>query len=261
MSKFWNFVPVSDEEVELRVEGEIIDDSWAWIYDWFGDPYASPNQFRQALAEHKGKNVTVWIDSWGGDVFAGMGIYNALLEHRGKKTVKVEKAVSAGHLIAMAGDVIHMMPGGIMMMHNVWGAVVGEAKDMRHTADVYDEIKEAILNVYERKTGKDRSELSRMMDEETWMSAKKAVADGFADDVLHMDTEQSANASAFSFSRLAIQNSATAAMQKFFEKWQEKQTSNKDQAPEVTPANNRISDIKMRVSVRERQNRRYAHNG
>lgn len=253
MPRFWNFKNISESEVELRVEGEIVDDSWAWIYDWFGDPYTSPNQFRQALSEHKGKDIVVWIDSWGGDVFAGMGILNALLEHKGKKIVKVEKAVSAGHLISMAGDEIWMMPGGIMMMHNVWGDVRGEAKDLRHAADVYDEIKEAIVNVYERKTGKERDELSRLMDEETWMSAKKAVAEGFATGILHTETEQGENASAFSFSRMAIQNSATAAMQRFFEKWQEKQGTD----PEVTPEN-RINNIKMRIAVREKQNRRNA---
>src|SRR5690606_37832031 len=104
------------EEVELRISGEIMSDDDSWFYDWFGIPNASPNKFRKALSAHKGKNITVWIDSWGGDVFAGVGIYNALKQHKGKVKVIVDgKAVSAGHLIAMSGDEIWMSPGSIGM--------------------------------------------------------------------------------------------------------------------------------------------------
>lgn len=261
MPNFWSFKNLSDEESELRIEGEIIDDSWAWIYEWFDEPYASPNKFRKSLAEHKGKNITVWIDSWGGDVFAGVGIYNALKEHKGKVTVKVDgKAVSAGSLIAMAGDEVLMSPGSILMIHNPWSKAVGESKDMRHTADVLDEVKEAILNIYKTKVDKSREEIAQMMDNEEWMSARKAVAEGFADGILHLESEESISAS-YSVSRIAVMNSATAAMQKFFEQWQKMQAGNgggnpTPAEPEETPSN-RIFDIQRRVSVREKSHRRY----
>lgn len=249
--KFWNFVNQSEEEAELRIDGEIVSDDHAWIYEWFGIVVASPNAFRAALSEHKGKNITVWIDSWGGDVFAGVGIYNALKEHKGKVTVKVDgKAVSAGSIIAMAGDPgqIWMTPGSIIMAHNPWSRARGEAKDMRHTADVLDEVKEAILNIYELRTGRTRQELSDMMDCETWMSAQTAVAKGFADGILYAEeTEPVQNA--YILSGLAIQNSASDVMQKFFEVWQ------KQNPPEADPP--RVCDIKRRVSVREKSLRRY----
>ena len=261
---FWNFKNLSDDESELRIEGEIIDDSWAWIYEWFDEPYAAPNSFRKALAEHKGKNITVWIDSWGGDVFAAAGIYNALKEHKGKVTVKIDgKAVSAGSVIAMAGDEILMSPASIMMIHNPWTWTSGEAKDMRHAADVLDEVKATILNVYQGRTGRTREELSKLMDEESWMSAQKAVNEGFVDGMLYMqpeDTDPVLNS--FSISRLAIQNSAQSAMQRFYEQWQKLQ-QNKEPAkptpqdPEESPANSRVFDIKKRVSVREKSLRRY----
>ena len=239
--------------MELRIEGEIVSDDFAWIYEWFGDPYSSPNKFRQALAEHKEKNITVWIDSWGGDVFAGAGIYNALMEHKGKVTVKVDgKAVSAASVIAMAGTEIIMSPASIMMIHNPWTGKIGEAKDMRQAADVLDEVKEAIINAYEIKTGRTRQELSDLMDKETWMSPKTAIAKGFADGILYTETPEPVE-NAYMLSGLAIQNSSNESMKKFFEVFKQQQT----QHPEKDPVNNRVFDIKKRVSVRELKNRRY----
>lgn len=261
---FWSFRNLSDAEVELRIDGEIVEDGWAWLYEWFDEPHAAPNKFRKALSEHKGKNITVWIDSWGGDVFAGVGIYNALKEHRGRVTVKIDgKAVSAASLIAMAGDEILMSPGSIMMIHNPWTWTQGEAKDMRHAADALDEVKEAILNIYQtRVKSKSREEISQMMDNEEWMSARKAVAEGFADGILHSDNETEGISAAYSISRLAIQNSASAAMQRFFEQWQKmRQTKEPDEPaqnqPEENPVNCRVFDIQRRVSVREKSFRRY----
>ncbi|WP_438449415.1 head maturation protease, ClpP-related [Gorillibacterium sp. sgz5001074] len=224
MSKFWSFKNLSDEEVELRLSGEIISDDDAWFYEWLGIPSASPNAFRQALAEHNGKNITVWIDSWGGDVFAGAGMYNAIKEHKGKVTAKIDgKAVSAASIIAMAADEIIMSPVSIMMIHNPYpgSGVRGDARELRHAADVLDEVKETIINAYQNKTGKDRELISKMMDEETWMSAKRAVADGFADGVLYAEASEGEGAihNSYSFSRLAIQNSADSVMFNFFEKW------------------------------------------
>lgn len=234
--KFWNFSE-QDERVELRIEGEIVSDDDAWIYEWYGIPAASPNAFRSALSEHKGKPITVWVDSWGGDVFAAAGIYNALKEHKGGVTVKVDgKAVSAASVIAMAGDETLISPVGILMIHNPWTVTVGEAKDMRHAADVLDEVKETIINAYVSKSGMSRSKVSRLMDEETWMSARKAKADGFADGILYEGAaiEDEAIQNSFSFSRLSIQNSASTAMRRFLE--QSKQIEQQqNRAPEATP--------------------------
>jgi ATP-dependent Clp protease protease subunit len=219
-SKFWNFVQNSQEgeEVELRISGEIISDDDAWIYEWFGIAASSPNAFRDELAKHKGKNIKVWIDSFGGDVFAGAGIYNALKSHDGKVTTIVDgKAMSAASVIAMAGEEIHMSPVGIMMIHNPLTRAWGEAKDMRHAADVLDEVKETIINAYQMKTGKPRNKISEMMDEETYMSAKKALNDGFADKILYSDKGDEPVENNFSFSHMTIKNSMDESMKKFFE--------------------------------------------
>lgn len=225
MDRFWNFVQneQNDEEVELRISGEIVDDDVGWIYEWFGIPAASPNAFRKELAKYKGKNIKVWIDSYGGDVFAGAGIYNALKEHDGKVITVVDgKAMSAASVIAMAGDETYISPVGILMIHNPWSKAVGEAKDMRHAADVLDEVKETIVNAYQLKTEKSRKKISEMMDNETFMSAKTAMKEGFVDKILYTDkedsgTEQNPVENNFMFSRMLIQNSLADSMKKFIE--------------------------------------------
>jgi ATP-dependent Clp protease protease subunit len=227
---FWRFIQnkVDEKEVELRIEGDIVSDDDAWFYEWFGMSVATPNKFRNELKEHKGKNITVWIDSYGGDTVAAAGIYNALKEHKGKVICKIDgKAMSAASVIAMAGDEIHMSPLAIMMVHNPWWVAKGEAKDMRHAAEVLDEVKESIMSAYQSKTKRSRSKISELMDNETWMSAKTAVKEGFADSIMYVeekDGEQVENS--FMFSRLAIQNSTNVAIERFFELYNQKLKDN-----------------------------------
>src|SRR5690625_4935033 len=107
---FWKFIKnkateTTEEFVELSSEGDRVDDEDIWIYEWFGEDATAPNAFKEELNEYKGHDLTVWIDSYGGSVFAGASIYNALKEHDGKITVKIDgKAMSAASVIAMAGD-------------------------------------------------------------------------------------------------------------------------------------------------------------
>lgn len=218
--KFWQFKNISTEEAELRISGEIIDDNWAWIYEWFGITATSPNAFRNELANYKGKQIRVWIDSPGGSVFAGAGMYNSLKEHDGKVIVVVEQAMSAASVVAMAGDEIQISPVGIMMIHNPIGYMDwGEAKDFRHAADVLDVVKETIVNAYQLRTGKDRAVIAQLMDAETYFSAQKAVSEGFADSVLYSDTaiDFSTIDNSFMVSRLAIQNSMNTTTKKIIE--------------------------------------------
>lgn len=261
---FWNFVKNQEDdqkEVELRIEGEIVADDDAWIYEWFGVAAATPNAFRTALSEHKGKNITVWIDSWGGDTTAAAGIYNALKEHNGKITVKIDgKAVSAASVIAMAGEEIKMSPLGIMMIHNPWSGVRGEAKDMRHMADVLDEVKDTIVNAYQMKTGKSRKKISQMMDEETWMSPKKAMAEGFVDEVLYADTaREQPIENSFMFSRTAIQNSAANSLRRFIEQYnhmkppEEPKAQNQPPEPPAVPRQVPVDIYQKQILINRRK--------
>ena len=223
MSKFWKFITNKSEDgqeenVELRIQGDIVSDDDVWIYEWLEMDHASPNAFRDELNEYDGKDITVWIDSYGGDVFAAAGIYNALKNHNGKITTKIDgKAMSAASVIAMAGDKVMMSPVAIMMIHNPLSSVQGYASDMRKQADVLDSVKESIVNAYQLKSGRSRNKISQMMDDETWMDANTAMKNGFADEMLYTDKEESEpknKAINFCFNRLAIQNCAKDSMQK-----------------------------------------------
>lgn len=212
---FWKFIKNqatdnTPENVELRIEGDIIDDGDLWIYDWFEEPATAPNAFKDQLEEFSGQDLTVWIDSYGGSVFAGASIYNALKEHNGKVTVKVDgKAMSAASVIAMAGDEVQMSPVAVMMIHNPLTGAYGDMHDLRKVADILDTVKESIVNAYVNKTGKTAEEISSMMDDETWMSANVAVKNGFANTVLYDDQPLDVqNMGELSFNRFDVLNSA-----------------------------------------------------
>jgi ATP-dependent Clp protease, protease subunit len=216
---FWKFIvnqatETEPESVELRIEGDIVDDDEAWLYEWFGMPSTSPNAFKEELNQYKGKDITVWIDSYGGSVFAAAGIYNALKEHDGKVTVKINsKAMSAASVIAMAGDEVLMSPMAVMMIHNPLTTAYGNMHDLRKVADILDTVKDSLINAYVLKTGRSRSKISQMMDDETWMSANVAVKEGFADGILYQDQPLDvANINAVAFNRLAIVNSASQSI-------------------------------------------------
>lgn len=223
--KFWNFIKnaatdTEPEHVELRIEGDIVDDEDVWIYEWFGLKVTSPNAFKTELAKYAGMPIVVWIDSYGGSVFAAAGIYNALKEHKSSVTVKIDgKAMSAASVIAMAGEKILMSPVAVMMIHNPLCEVYGYASDLRQVADILDEIKEAIVNAYQLKTGRSRNKISAMMDDETYMSAKTAIKEGFADGMLYEDT--AAHDVDMSFARSKVLGSTADAVKRIAAKLME----------------------------------------
>lgn len=176
--KFWNWVKNEGELTRtLFLNGEISDETW------YGDE-VTPGLFKDELNAGEG-DVTVWINSPGGDVFAAAQIFNMLKEYKGAVTVKIDGlAASAASVIAMAGDKVYMSPVAMMMIHNPSTIAMGEAKDMQKAIDMLSEVKESILNAYEAKTHQSRTKLSHMMDEESWFNAKKAIELGFADELL-----------------------------------------------------------------------------
>ncbi len=217
---FWKFKNIAatetePESVELRIDGDIVSDDDVWIYEWYGFAATSPNLFKNELGKCSGKPITVWIDSYGGDVFAAAGIYNALKEHKGEVTVKIDgKAMSAASVIAMAGEKIEMSPLSIMMIHNPLTYAEGYASDLRKTADVLDTVKESIMNAYQLKTGKSRAKISQLMDDETYMDARKAIKDGFADSMMYNNLPDAENVMNFAFSRQMVLNCASESMKR-----------------------------------------------
>ena len=180
IKKFWNIANGN----EIILDGNISETSW------YGDEAGiTPKAFKKDLESLNG-DITVSINSHGGDVFAASSIYSMIKEYKGKVTVKITGiAASAASVVAMAGDKVLINPTGYMMIHNPSMIAVGEKTDMEIAAKALDEIKEGIINAYAKKTGKERDEISKMMDDETWMSAQTAIEMGFADGVLYDDTQ------------------------------------------------------------------------
>ena len=205
--KFWNWVRNENGESRtLFLNGEISDETW------YGDE-VTPKMFKEELQDGEG-DITVWINSPGGDVFAAAQIYNMLMDYKGNVTVKIDGlAASAASVIAMAGTEVQMSPVAMMMIHNPATIAIGDSSEMKKAIDMLDEVKESIMNAYEIKTGLSRSRISHLMDAESWFNAKKAVELGFADKLLfskeetEAEEEKELEMEAVMFSRKAVTNS------------------------------------------------------
>jgi len=165
--------------------------------DWWTGGGVTAKRISAALRSIGERDVTVKINSPGGDMFEGIAIYNLLRGHPAKVTVEVLGwAASAASIIAMAGDEIRMGLGTFMMVHNAWGVVVGNRHDMRDAAELFDGFDAAIADIYEARTGTARAEIVKLMDAETFMGPSDAVKHGFADvvdDGLSAETGEAQN--------------------------------------------------------------------
>jgi ATP-dependent Clp protease protease subunit len=183
--KFWrwtrNETPDSfGSDRTLYLDGEISDETW------YGDE-VTPQVFKDELNSGKG-NITLWINSPGGDVFAAAQIYNMLMDYPYEVTVKIDAlAASAASVIAMAGTKVCMSPVAMLMVHNPATIAIGDSEEMQKAIDMLSEVKESIMNAYEIKSGLSRNKISKLMDAETWMNAKEAKKLGFADEILFAD--------------------------------------------------------------------------
>ncbi|MGI6462237.1 MAG: head maturation protease, ClpP-related [Candidatus Scatomorpha sp.] len=207
MKKFWNWVRDSDEGRTLYLNGVISEETW------WGDE-VTPMMFKDELLAGTG-DITVWINSPGGDVFAAAQIYNMLMDYTGKVTVKIDGlAASAASVIAMAGGDVYMSPVSMIMIHNPSTIAIGDSEEMLRAKALLDEVKESIINAYELKTGLSRTKLSHLMDAESWMNANKAIELGFADKIMFMENETTELADSLIFSRMAVTNSLISKLPK-----------------------------------------------
>lgn len=194
------------------------DDATITIYDVIGEDRWTGGGFtdKQMAAALRGigdRDVTVDINSPGGDMFEGIAIYNMLAQHKGRVTVNVMGlAASAASIIAMAGDTINMSAGSFMMIHNAWGVVVGNKADMRASADVFDSFDGGLADIYEARTGLNRSEIVKLMDAESFFSVSEAINLGFADGPAQ--TSAAANAAAKPDPALMARRQTEAALAK-----------------------------------------------
>lgn len=207
MNKFWNWKSYAKndggEERVLELDGVIAEETWF-------DDDVTPKKFKRELNSSDG-DITVWINSPGGDCIAASQIYTMLKEYPGKVSVKIDgMAASAASVVAMAGDSVLMAPTAMMMIHNPETGAWGNHNEMQKAIELLNEFKESIINAYELKTGLSRAKLSRMMEAETWMNAKKAVELGFADG---MTTD--AQIEAYAFSAGTVEHNLTNKVKNF----------------------------------------------
>lgn len=163
------------------------------IYDVIGEDYwtgggVTVNRIDAALRKIGSRDVTVYINSPGGDVFEGIAIYNRLREHPANVTVKVMGlAASAASLIAMAGDRIEIGAASFLMIHNAWVVAAGNRHDMREVADYLEPFDAALADVYASRSGTDREGIVAMLDAETWLNGQQAIDKKLADALLSAD--------------------------------------------------------------------------
>ena len=165
------------EERTLFLSGTIAEESWF-------DDDVTPQLFKEELMSGSG-DITVWINSPGGDCVAAAQIYNMLMDYKGNVTVKIDGiAASAASVIAMAGTKVLMSPVSMLMIHNPMTVAMGDTAEMQKAIEMLGSVKDSIINAYEIKTGLSRAKLSHLMDAETWMDATKAMELGFADEIM-----------------------------------------------------------------------------
>ncbi len=165
----------ADDETTINIF-DVIGEDW-----WSGGGFTS-KRMAGILRNAGSRAVTLNINSPGGDMFEGITIYNQLRAHPAEVRVNVMGiAASAASIIAMAGDSINMGLGSFMMVHNAWGVVIGNRHDMTEASSLFSEFDAALADIYVARTGRDRADVEKLMDAESFMAASTAVDEGFAD--------------------------------------------------------------------------------
>lgn len=174
--KFWNLKALDEKTGELTLYGEISNETW------WGDE-VTPKEFKADLDKLGDINtLNIYINSPGGDVFAGQAIHSMLKRHKAHKNVYVDGlAASIASVIAMAGDTIFMPKNAMMMIHNPWTIGMGNASEFRKLAEDLDKIRESLIAAYEDHSALTRDEIISIMDAETWLTATECEEYGFCD--------------------------------------------------------------------------------
>lgn len=169
----------------VPIKGVISSDDDAEVYQFFGYSTVTPTDIDTALRDANGMPVNVEINSPGGDVFSGSEIFTALKNYSGNVEVDiVGLAASAASIIAMAGDQVKISPTGQLMIHRASTVSQGNSDDLSSDLQGLDSTDQAIVNVYQEKTGMNPQDIYRMMSNETWINATDAVKQGFADEIM-----------------------------------------------------------------------------
>ena len=173
---------------EFDLNGVIVPNDDAWVYDLFEMDYVSPAKVKTFLSDAEGEDVVININSSGGDLYSGVNIHDMLQSYSGDVEIHVcGIAASAASVIAMAGKCL-MSPASVMMIHNTACQDYGNKRDKLNMSGVLGVHDKAIALLYSQKTGKDVSEIARLMDKETFIDAQTALENGFIDGILTVES-------------------------------------------------------------------------
>lgn len=166
-------------------------------YDWWTGEGVTAKRIAGALRSiGSDKPVTVYINSPGGDMFEGLAINSLLQEHKGTVTVKVlALAASAASVIAMGADDIQIARGAFFMIHNAWVVAAGNRNELRDVAEWLEPFDLSMADIYAARTGLSIKDVSKAMDDESWIGGSKAVELGYADSVIEYTASEEGSGS------------------------------------------------------------------
>lgn len=178
-NKFYSLEKASDTEANLYIYGDIVNYRW-------DDEDVNANSLKNELEALGDLScINVHINSYGGDTFQGLAIHNILKQHSAKVNIYVDGiAASSASIIAMAGDKVYMPRTALMMIHNCWTCVIGNADELRKTAEDMDKIAEAYKSAYMAKVNITKEKLEELLTNETYLTADECIEMGFADEII-----------------------------------------------------------------------------
>lgn len=177
-NKYYQLVTDGDTSADLYIFGDIC------AYPWGSQGQQSGVSIVRQLKELDVDEINVHINSYGGDVAEGLAIYNVLREHKAQiVTICDGFACSAASVVFMAGDRRVMQPASLLMIHNAWTIAMGNAEELRKTADDIEIITQASVEAYKAVATISEKKIKELMDAETWILPKEAVKYGFATEI------------------------------------------------------------------------------
>ena len=170
---------------KIELKGTIVSNDDKWIYDYFGIEAVCPKDIQNALKEANGEDVTIEVNSGGGDLFSGNEMYYLLSQYPGETTADiVGLAASAATIVCCGAKRVRAVPGAMYMIHNVAGEANGDYRVMDKHSEVLKTANKAIVKAFMQKTNLSEKELLTLMDKESWFSALQAKERGFIDEII-----------------------------------------------------------------------------
>ena len=171
----------TDNSADLYISGTITDDEDGnWIKEWTGsaDGYPFPAELRRQLDELKGKDLTIYINSYGGSIPAGMAMAHMISRHKG-----ATKAIVDGYCCSIATQIFFsaekclMYPNSWLMIHKPWTSLAGDSNELRKAAEVLDTLQKGLEDTYLKRVQENVSsdDVHKMVEDETWLTGTEAA--------------------------------------------------------------------------------------